>query len=137
MNYHFINTDAVSNGDTSYHDTWIQRGIAVTSGREDYRDKINRIERGDTVLLYVKRVGVVALGTMLDDQAQDVYPPATISPREPVEYQRKVKWFIDIRNQPLHYMQVKELRGQFPLNAVDSLITGRAKILQAIELLAR
>jgi hypothetical protein len=137
VNYHFINTDAVSNGDTSFHDTWIHRGIAVTSGHEGYRDKINRIKRGDTVLLYVKRVGVVAVGTMLDDRAQDVHAPATVSPREPVEYQRKVKWFTDIRNQPLHYDRVREMRGQYPLSSVDTLKKGREDILEAIQLLAR
>jgi hypothetical protein len=90
LNSYFVNSDAVSNNQRSYHDVWIERGIAVTSGGKQFRDKIDSIPKGSTVVLHEPNSGVVAAGTVLDDESL-VVPRGggTVSPVEPEEYHRE------------------------------------------------
>ena len=47
----FINSDATSNNEFSFHNEWLVRGVAVTSGGPEFLEKIKRPKRGDTLLL--------------------------------------------------------------------------------------
>ena len=62
MGTSFINSDAISNKGTSFHDEWLRRGIAVTSGGLEYREALASLASGDRLLLYVDRTGIVAVG---------------------------------------------------------------------------
>jgi putative restriction endonuclease len=98
MPMYFINTDAKSNEGRSYHDEWLVRGVAVTSGPQKFRDKLASINRGDTVLMYVNGIGVVAAGEASDYEVVDVVEKqALVSSREPIEYHRGVDWRLDLR----------------------------------------
>lgn len=124
----FLNTDAVSNGDYSYHDAWIRREVIVTSGESFYRDEIDRIALGATVFVYANGVGVVAAGTVLDMHSRVVTDPAELTSPEPQEYQRKVSLFADIARNPVPFKIVKELCGT-PSRAVRSIVKGKDALL--------
>jgi hypothetical protein len=124
----FVNTDAKSNEGHSYHDAWVARGIAVTSGRVKFRQKLARIARGDTVLMYANGLGVVAVGTALDDEVVDVTDSsALVSPRESIEYHRQVDWHSDLRSTPISASILSKLCGRAPRQVVERLEKGEAQ----------
>lgn len=120
----FINTDAISNGDYSYHDKWIQSQVVVTSGDEFYQEELDRVACGATVYVYANSLGVVAAGTVLDKYSVAVTEAANLVSPEPIEYQRKVAWFADIARNPVPYTKVIELCGT-PSRAVRSIVKGK------------
>jgi hypothetical protein len=122
---YFINTDAKSNG-RSFHDEWLARCIAVTSGPGKFRDKLARIGRGHTVLMYVNTVGVVAAGITLDDRVQDVVGDGIVSPVETTEYHRRVRWHSLVN--PISPATIKELCGQIPLQTVQRVRKGEGEL---------
>lgn len=133
MNSYFINSDAVSNNRRSYHDAWIERGIAVTSGGKEFRDQLDNIPRGSTVVLHEPNSGVVAAGTVLDDDTLVVPRGAgTVSPAEPEEYHREVSWYADLRQNPLPYREVIRVWGTNPRPAVQSFKTNRNELMDLI-----
>lgn len=132
---YFINTDAKSNDGISYHDAWIARGLAVTSGEEKYKSTLKVINRGDTLLLWANNIGVVAIGTMLDDAPTTVIAgqgEGTVSPTEEWEFHRRVAWNGDLRRQPISSKEVKAYRGQNPLSTIATLKEGREQILDLV-----
>jgi hypothetical protein len=122
---YFINTDAKTNG-RSFHSEWLARGIAVTSGPGRFRDKLARIGHGDTVLMYVNAVGVVAVGITLDDRVQDVVGKGVVSPVEATEYHRRVRW--QPLPTPISPATIKELCGQTPLQTVQRVRKGEDEL---------
>lgn len=107
---YFINTDAKSNNGVSYHDAWIARGLAVTSGAEKYKSTLEVINRGDTLLLWANEIGVVAIGTMFDDAPTTVLAgqgDGTVSATEEWEFHRRVAWYGDLRHHPVLSKEVK------------------------------
>lgn len=132
---YFINTDAKSNNGISYHDAWIARGLAVTSGEEKYKSTLEVINRGDTLLLWANKIGVVAIGTMLDDTPTTVLAGqggGTISPTEDWEFHRRVAWHGDLRRHPISSREVKAYRGQNPLSTIATLKEGKEQILDLV-----
>jgi putative restriction endonuclease len=132
---YFINTDAKSNNGISYHDAWIARGLAVTSGEEKYKSTFEVINRGDTLLLWANKIGVVAIGTMLDDTPTRVLAgqgDGTISPTEEWEFHRWVAWHGDLRRHPISSKEVKAYRGQNPLSTIATLKEGKEQILDLV-----
>jgi hypothetical protein len=110
MQIFFVNTDAKSNRKHSYHDAWFARGIAVTSGQLKKVTDLSRIARNDLVGMYVKKVGLVAVGIPLDDQVVEVRGPGrTVSPTEPFERHRRMDWLVDLRVAPLSIGELKSL----------------------------
>ena len=131
---YFIDSDAKSNDGVSYHDQWLERGIAVLSGGPTFESKAQRLARGDTLLLWASGDGVVACGVVVDDKSLTVHRGAgTVSPREPEEYHRKVAWTADLRRQPITAKEVIAFRGANPRAALQALETGKAEILALIE----
>jgi 5-methylcytosine-specific restriction endonuclease McrA len=134
MATYFVNTDAKSNDGRSYHDKWLERGVAVTSGPQKFRDKLARIRHGDTVLAYVDRTGVVAAGTALNDEVADVRGEhSVVSPREPIEYHKQVEWHSDLRSAPLSLATLRDLCGRPPRQTVERVRKGEAQLAQLIE----
>ena len=64
----FINSDASSNNGLSYHNEWIEKGVAVTSGGPKFLKTLMRLVRGNTLLLWADGHGVVAAGIVLDEE---------------------------------------------------------------------
>ena len=127
----FLNTDAVSNGDFSYHDDWIRREVILTSGDIFYRHEIDRIALGATVFVYANGIGVVAAGTVLDTRSRLVEDSSELISPEPLEYQRKISWFADIARNPVPYKIVIELCGT-PSRAVRSIVKGKDALLDRV-----
>jgi putative restriction endonuclease len=127
----FVNSDAISNDDYSYHDTWIRSELVVTSGDDFYLAELNKIACGATVYVYANRVGVVAAGTVLDECAVIVTDPSKMVAPEPMEYHRKVAWFADIARNPVPYKKVIELCGT-PSRAVRSIVKGKDALREVV-----
>jgi hypothetical protein len=128
---YFVNTDAKSNAGRSYHEEWLERGVAVTSGPSRFREKLARIGRGDVVLMYVNTVGVVAVGIVLDDRVQEVTGEECISPVVETEYHRRVRWHA--LPQPVSVAKIKELCGQTPLQTVQQVRKGEDELRRLIQ----
>lgn len=79
MKNYFINSDVVSNQKRSYHDEWIERGIAVTSGGQEYREQIDSIPQGSTLVLHEPNSGAMAARTVLDAGSVIVKQGAALS----------------------------------------------------------
>lgn len=130
----FINSDASSNENHSYHNEWIEKGLAVTSGGSKFWKQIKRLVRGNTLLLWANGHGVVAAGTVLDDKPVTIQRgPNTISPNEPEEYQRKVIWYADLRSNPINSEEVTVFRGNNPRQALSEAVKGKDAILALVE----
>lgn len=133
MKSYFINSDAVSNSNRSYHSDWIARGIAVTSGGPEWREQIDAIPQGSTLLLHAKNHGVLAAGTVLDVHSLVVKPGSgTVSPIEPEEFHRKVAWYADLTANPLPYKEVIRVWGTNPRRAVVPIKNNREPLLDLI-----
>jgi putative restriction endonuclease len=126
MTSYFINSDAVSNDNESYHSEWIDRGIAVTSGGSEYRQQIDSIAKGSTIFLHGTGFGIVAAGTVLDDQSTSVrHGAGTVSPSEEEEFHRNVAWFADLRKNPLPYKEVIRIWGSLAGSSTNVCRTSR------------
>lgn len=128
-----MNTDAANNSGISYDELWFDRSRIATSGGPAYRRQCELIRRGDVVLVYVNGTGVVAAGVVLDDMPEDVRQPNCLSPVEPLEFQRQVSWFADLRGAPVSHAIIKKLRGAGPTRAVTRLDVGEDAVLQEID----
>ena len=136
MEIFLVNTDAKSNQLHSYHNAWITRGIAVTSGRLKTETDLSRISRGDLVGMYVKLTGLVAVGVPLDDQTMEVRGLGkTVSPLEPVERHRRMSWLLDLRQTPLSVKTLRSLGvniNQHPVRHVQTDTTLLRRRLQQL-----
>ena len=71
----------------------------MTSGGPEFLERIKRPRRGDTLLLWVNKIGIVAAGTVLDDAPVIVYRGGgVVRPNEPEEYHRMVRWYAALRS---------------------------------------
>jgi hypothetical protein len=122
----FVNTDAKTGA--NFHDEWLARGIAVTSGEPRYRDSLANVSCGDTVLMYVNRIGVVAVGITLDDRVTVAEEKDLLCPENQQEqikeYHRRVEWHCDLRSTPITPAKIKELCGQTPIQTVQRVRKG-------------
>jgi putative restriction endonuclease len=134
MTSYFVNSDAVSNENESYHSEWIDRGIAVTSGGSEYREQIDSMPKGSTIFLHGRGFGIVGAGTVLDDQSASVRRGAgTVSPSEDEEFHRKVAWFADLRKNPLPYKEVIRIWGTNPRLAVHPIVNNGIALLDLVQ----
>jgi len=136
MPTYFVNTDAVSNSGCSLHDDWIRRGIAVTGGDKKFRIALEKVCRGDTVLMYVNGVGLVARGVAVDDSVEDVFGDAVLNAAEPVEYHKRVRWNLDLRTRPITPAALRQVLGQTPIQAVQRVLKGESALARQLALLA-
>lgn len=126
----FVNTDAKSNQGHSYHDAWIERGVAVTSGPSQFADKLARLRRDEVVLMYANGLGVVAAGTVTGDGVETTRD--VISPNECCEYHLGVNWDLDLRQAPIRPEEIRRVLGQTPLQTVQRVIKGVEAIAQLL-----
>jgi hypothetical protein len=137
MEYYFINTDAKSLGGVSPHDKWLATKYAFTGGPIEYGEELGRFDEGDTLLMYANGIGVVAIGTVLEKwDGKDHYPQLVYTPPyEDKEYRIRVKWYIDIRDNPISAAKLKQAIGWNPPRAVQKVQKGADKIQQMIKVL--
>jgi 5-methylcytosine-specific restriction enzyme A len=131
MKTYVINTDA-AHGATGADIEWLRRGVAVMSGAEKYREQLLRPQAGDRIALYVKNVGITAVGTALDGTVIKVIAPNVVNPAEPFEYHRAVRWEQDLRATPISVADVRRLLGQTPIQALQQVKLGESALLQQI-----
>lgn len=135
MRLFYVNTDSVSFGGLSKHDDWIRRNVVLTGGETRYRDEIARIPQGARVLVYVNKVGVVAVGQVTSRETIEVSPPSTIYPTDQPEYHRSVEWMLDLRSNPITWAELVALSGQGPLRSVQEVHAGKDALLHQLALL--
>lgn len=108
MNLFVINTDLKDDAvDAEHH--WFDRGIAVTSGGQRYRNGLKRPREGDLLALYVNGRGIAAVGRAVDDVVVDVHGDELVNPKESEEYHRAVVWQYDLRKSPITVSALREL----------------------------
>ena len=118
----------------SYHDRWLENGVAVLSGESRYLKKLASLARGDTFLAYAKRTGIVARGVVVDDTSRVVKRgDGTVSPKEPLEYHRKIMWTADLRSSPVTVGEIIAIHGSNPRHALAELIEGKSEVLTLVE----
>jgi len=131
MSMYFINTDKKSNAGESYHDEWFSRGVAVTSGPDTYKTRLDRPEIGDLFLMYVNGTGIVGIGKVLS--IESVSTNDTTCPNEPHEYHREVDWYLDLRESPVSPATIREMAGQTPLQTVQMVHKGEEVLYKFLE----
>ena len=119
MRLFFVNTDAVSYAGQSKHDDWIGRNVVLTGGEVEFERDLARMPAGGRVLVYVNKVGVVAVGQVLAENVQKVLPPDTIYDSEQPEYHKTVAWLLDLRANPISSAELVALIGWNPRGAVQ------------------
>lgn len=129
MRLFFVNTDAVSYDGASKHDDWIRREVVLTGGETRYKDELARIPLDARVLVYVNKVGVVAVGRVTSSEITEVHAPHTIYPTDQAEYHRPVAWLLDLRANPITWGELGALLGQGPLRAVQEVHAGKDALL--------
>lgn len=116
MDIHVLNTDR-GHGAVGADAEWLRRGVAVTSGGENYAAKLRQIRSGDWILMWLNGRGVVAAGRAVDDRVQHVYPPNVVNSSEPEEYHRLMDWRLDLRSNPISAAEFTALSGVRPTSA--------------------
>jgi 5-methylcytosine-specific restriction endonuclease McrA len=132
MTTYFVNSDAVSNAGVSLHYEWVRRGIAVTGGEARFRAALARIRKGDTVLIYANRTGLVARGVAEDDEVIDAIGEQVVNPAEAIEYHRRVNWNLDLGDRPISAQELRAILVQAPRQAVQQVIQGEAALLRRL-----
>ncbi|CAN7515378.1 HNH endonuclease [Acidovorax sp. LjRoot194] len=119
MNLFVINTDLKDDAVDAEH-RWFDRGIAVTSGGQRYRNGLKRPREGDLLALYVNGRGIAAVGRAVDDVVVEVHGDDLVNPKESEEYHRAVVWQYDLREAPITIPALRDLRI-FGQNAVSQV----------------
>lgn len=132
MTTYFVNSDAVSNAGVSLHFEWLRRGVAVTGGGARFRAALARIRKGDTVLIYANRTGLVAQGVAEDDEVIDASGEQMVNPAESIEYHRRVNWNLDLGERPISARELRAIMVQVPRQAVQQVIQGEAALVHRL-----
>jgi hypothetical protein len=135
MRLFFVNTDAVSYAGKSKHDDWIGRNVVLTGGDVKYKHDLARIPADARVLVYVNKLGVVAVGQILTKDVQVVLPPDTIYDSDQPEYHRPVTWLLDLRESPIGPAELIALLGWNPRLAVQEVHKGKEALLRSLAIL--
>ena len=123
MNYYYINTEAQEFGGRSPHKKWFKHGRAFVSGL-GYGRKLQRLQPDDICFMYANRLGVVAVGTVLEQcdgkpsQAPLVYCPPE---KEGPEYQAKVNWFLWFPHNAIPPRTLREIIGWTSPQAIQCI----------------
>lgn len=135
MRLFFVNTDAVSYAGESRHDDWIGRNVVLTGGDVKYKHDLARIPADARVLVYVNKVGVVAVGQVLTEAIQVLLPPDTIYDSDQPEYHKAVTWLLDLRESPINSAELVALLGWNPRGAVQEVRKGKEALLRRLAIL--
>lgn len=112
MSYYFINTDAKSIG-RSPHSLWLEKGYAFTSGPIKYGKLLNRLKPGNTLFVYASKIGIVAIGKVLEQWDGQTYhdEPEIYPDLHDNIYKIKVKWFSEMATNPISAAEIRQVGG--------------------------
>lgn len=121
MAYFFVNTDAKSLGGESPHDRWMELGYAFAGGPIRFGQKFARMVAGDECLMYANRIGLVAVGRVLEpwDAKEHSDPLVYREPYRDTEYRLRVDWHTDLRRNPIRPGELTEALGSNPVQSVQ------------------
>lgn len=138
--YFFYNTDAESMAGQRRFSILIQEGCAATSGPRTFGEQLQQLSRGDTLLMYENGLGVVAIGTVLEQWDGQSHPdPLYYLPgvggfeHSGHEYRIQVDWFLDLSDSPITVAQLKERIGSTPRGAVKRIVKRRDEVAALID----
>jgi hypothetical protein len=136
--YYFFNTDGKSVfGPPRFH-TLIENGLAVTSGDRSYGEQLGQLVPGDTLLMYQNRVGGVAVGTVKNrwdgKSYRDhlYYQSGDDLDEEGREYRIKVRWFLDLSDNPIEVQELRKILGTIPPRTLQKIVKGRDQLARII-----
>ncbi len=132
----YVNSDTASYGGEGDHKDWILRSVIATSGEAKYRSALEKIPLRARVLLYVKSVGVVAVGETTSTVISDVRSPDTINPSAPIEYHRSVSWqFVPPSDKPITIQKLLDSPGWVPRSAIQQIKKGKERLCHLLAIL--
>lgn len=119
MEYYFYNTDAdslIEPPRPRFHLLINGSFAAVGGSRQTYGAKLGLLKPGDILLMYENRVGVVAIGSVIQSWDGIGYSePLYYSLSEAAkltggtdEYRIGVDWFLDLRNRPVSHKSLRD-----------------------------
>lgn len=145
MDYFFYNTDAkcIVDKPKPRFKTLIEGSFAAIGGDpKTYGEKFRNLKEGDILLMYENKIGVVAIGKILEPWDAVYYPnPLYYTSAElhlfsgaPLEYRIKVNWFLNLSDIPLSldYIQRRFGSKYTPRGAVSKIDKYRLEIEEMI-----
>ena len=138
IEYYFFNTDGKSIGGPPRFQTLIDSGIAVTSGDRSYGEQLSQLAPADTLLMYQNRVGVVAVGTVEEPWDRKsyrdhlYYQSGDDLDEQGLEYRIRVKWFLDLSDQPIGVQDLRKILGTIPPRTLQKIVKGRDEVARII-----
>ena len=128
-----INTDEATNPGKNMHNKWLGRGISALSKYDSDFYKLSKQPPGTKLVMWASGIGGVAVGEFIDSEVIKVtHAEDLLSDKEKREFQRKVDWFIDLRENPITAQEFKYLTGAHPNGRLRAVIQGKEKVLALI-----
>ena len=144
MDYFFYNTDAdgIINNPKPRFKILIEKSFAATGGDSHFGELFRKLKEDDILLMYENKVGVVAIGKVLELWDEKHYPnPLYYTHYElqfltggSLEYRIKVKWFLNLSDDPVKLDYIQQLFGSkyTPRGAVKKIVKHRLAIEEMI-----
>jgi hypothetical protein len=145
MDYFFYNTDAdgIINNPKPRFKILIEKSFAATGGDpQRFGEQFRKLKVADILLMYENKIGVVAIGRVLELWDGKHYPePFYYTHYEkqfltggPLEYRIKVKWFLNLSDEPVKLDYIQQLFGSkyTPRGAVKKIVKHRLVIEEMI-----
>lgn len=124
--FFLLNTNSAN--DVDDHNFMMDNQVAAAF-EDGYKEKINRIKKGDYVFLYASGQGIVAYG-----QATGVIEQTHHYGIENKTFFQKLDHFVNLSKTPVKAKQVKSILGRsFPFAQTLSQIIDGEKLLKAVE----
>ena len=121
MGYFFYNNDAQAFADSPPVQRLISRGYAVTADNEKYAAPLRRVSPDDTILMYHDEIGIVAVGTSLEqwDEIQHVDNWFYGTRGNPTSnFRIGIDWYLDFTENPIHFDELRGAIGYIPRGAM-------------------
>ena len=133
MSYYFINTDAKSIG-RSPHSLWLEKGYAFTSGPIKYGKLLNRLKPGNTLFVYASKIGIVAIGKVLEQWDGQTYhdEPEIYPDLHDNIYKIKVKWFSEMATNPISAAEIRQVGGHTSPQTLSIIADAVGKKLEPV-----
>lgn len=139
MNYFFYNTGnrpSTLKGRKRDFRILIRKGLAVTGGDPIYGEKLGCLSKGDTLLMYENKIGIVAIGAVRErwDRKTHSDPVYTLDELRR-EYRLNVNWFLDLSDTPISLEELNRRTGYgaAPRGTVRRIVESRPEFERLIE----
>lgn len=143
MDYFFYNTDsnAILDDPKPRFGVLIESKFAAVGGdRQKFGEQLGKLSLDDIILMYENRVGVVAVGRVLENWDKVTHRDSLYYTQREMElftsgayeYRIAVDWFINLSNSPFRTQQLRELLGYTPRGTIKKIVEQRAKVERLI-----